>query len=896
MTIIYLTFKNMKKYKFYLIAILATILPQNSMAQSDNYEPYAVLSDSNTVLTFYYDDKKAIRNGMNIGPYTYYYKESTFYFQPAAWDKEAKNIMSVVFDASFADCTTITSTAFWFHNCKNLINIIGIKNLITTNVADMGYMFWGCSSLTNLDLSSFNTANVTSMARMFSDCGKLTSLDLSNFNTDKVTDMSNMFSGCTNLSSIELNKFNTAQVTDMAFMFYDCRNLTNLDLTNFNTAQVKDMHNMFQYCMNLTSLDLNSFNTAQVTDMAFMFYHCYKLESIDLNIDYFRTDNVTNMSGMFCCCRNLREIVGIFNTSNVTNMNGMFVECRSLSDLPIVTNFDTSNVTDMSGMFWRCSKLSSLDLSNFDTDKVLDMQNMFRECKNLSSIYVGSRWSTKSVIISNDMFSGCTSLSGEMGTKYDDTHTDCTYARFDRGSSSPGYFTRGTHIVNIIVSGSGYAIYDKKIRNSTFVFWPVDGTSVTIELVPDKGAVLKSLTVNGNDEISNISDNKFTMSISSYTIIKVVFDTIQTILNEGIEYNVVSANDETVNVAKSNHELWLNIPSSITAYGIDWTVIGIEKDAFKNYPELAAVIWNPEFKFTENVNNPNLLLYVKSEDYAPADINNVIVNGTARKITLTDAVGGNNFYCPQAFTATQITYEHNYSMKTGFNTCRGWESIALPFDVTHVNSSTGAELIPYSLWTYGNIQRPFWLYGLNENGWKSETAIKANTPYLISMPNNETYEASYNQSGKIVFSASDVEVKASDEITNSKYGQRIFVPNYQHQKSSSDIYALNVNNSIYTYTETDPVEGSAFIRELRNVGPFEAYMMIEGNVSATRSVSIFGDYETTGIMDLPMSSDYNGNNKVYSLSGRIIKQVKDDKDIQNIPKGVYIINGKKVIK
>ena len=857
MTIIYLTFKIMKKYIYIIIAILAILMPNNIIAQTVNYEPYAVLSESNTVLTFYYDDQKSSRNGFGIAN--------------KKWYEHLESITKVVFDNSFANCTTLTSTANWFSGCKNLSAIINICNLKTDNVTDMRAMFESCTSLTSLDLSSFNTGNVTNMKRMFTACHSLTSLDLSNFNT--------------------------AQVTDMSQMFYECLNLTNLNLSNFNTVQVTDMGWMFSNCRNLTSLDLNSFNTAQVTNMSAMFYYCLKLESIDLNINYFRTDNVTNMSLMFSCCRNLREIIGIFNTSNVTNMNGMFVECRSLSELPIVENFDTSNVTDMQNMFNCCSGLSSLDLSNFDTDKVLDMQNMFRECKNLSTIYVGSRWSTKSVIISNDMFSGCTSLSGEMGTKYDDTHTDCTYARFDRGSSSPGYFTRGTHIVNIIVSGSGYAIYDKKIRNSTFAFWPVDGTSVTIELVPDKGAVLKSLTVNGNDEISNISDNKFTMSISSYTIIKVVFDTIQTILNEGIEYNVVSANDETVNVAKSNHELWLNIPSSITAYGIDWTVIGIEKDAFKNYPELAAVIWNPEFKFTENVNNPNLLLYVKSEDYAPAEINNVIVNGTAKKITLTDAVSGNNFYCPQAFSANQITYEHNYNMKTGFNTCRGWESIALPFDVTNVNSSTGAELIPYSLWTYGDIQRPFWLYGLNKNGWKSENAIKANTPYLISMPNNENYDASYNQSGKIVFSASNVEVKASDEITNSKYGQRIFVPNYQHQKSSSDIFALNVNNSIYKYTESDPVEGSAFIRELRDVGPFEAYMMIEGNASATRSLSIFGDDDTTGITDIPTSNGYNnGEVRVYLPSGVLLKSGKDDSILQDLPHGIYIVNGKKVIK
>ena len=34
-------------------------------------------------------------------------------------------------------------------------------------------MFYGCSSLTNIDLSNFNTNNVTDMYGMFSGCSKL---------------------------------------------------------------------------------------------------------------------------------------------------------------------------------------------------------------------------------------------------------------------------------------------------------------------------------------------------------------------------------------------------------------------------------------------------------------------------------------------------------------------------------------------------------------------------------------------------------------------------------------------------------------------------------------------------------------------------------------------------
>ena len=52
------------------------------------------------------------------------------------------------------------------------------------------YLFCGCQSLTNINLSNFNTQNVTDMSYMFSYCKSLTNLNLSNFNTQNVTDMS----------------------------------------------------------------------------------------------------------------------------------------------------------------------------------------------------------------------------------------------------------------------------------------------------------------------------------------------------------------------------------------------------------------------------------------------------------------------------------------------------------------------------------------------------------------------------------------------------------------------------------------------------------------------------------------------------------------------------------
>ena len=118
-----------------------------------------------------------------------------------------------------------TSLFECFKDCDKLIRIDFPINFITDNVTDMTAMFYGCSGLNSLDLSTFDTNRVTDMSGMFSGCSSLSSLNLSSFNTSNVTDMSNMFYGCNSLSSLDLSTFNTSNVTSMDFMFSGCSKL-----------------------------------------------------------------------------------------------------------------------------------------------------------------------------------------------------------------------------------------------------------------------------------------------------------------------------------------------------------------------------------------------------------------------------------------------------------------------------------------------------------------------------------------------------------------------------------------------------------------------------------------------------------------------------------------------
>ena len=188
-------------------------------------------------------------------------------------------------------------------------------------------LFAGYSCMNQIhNLDFLHTENVQTMNDMFFECSSLTSLDLSSFDTSNVKGMSSMFANCTSLTSLDLSSFDTSNVRWMRFMFVECSSLISLDLNNFDTSNVQAMNQMFDGCSSLTSLDLSSFDTSNVQDMSWMFSRCGSLTSLDLSS---------------------------FDTSNVRDMSGMFSSCGSLTSLDL-SSFDTSIVRDMIWMFSNC--------------------------------------------------------------------------------------------------------------------------------------------------------------------------------------------------------------------------------------------------------------------------------------------------------------------------------------------------------------------------------------------------------------------------------------------------------------------------------------------------------------------------------------------------------------
>ena len=430
---------------------------------SEVHQPqaYACYTPENTTLTFYYDTQRSTREGT-----TYDLNEGS---DDPIWYTDGTNpsVTQVAFDASFADARP-TSTKNWFRDMSEIQSISGLEYLNTEDVTDMSSMFYGCSSITSLDLSHFNTAKVKNMGGLFRDCSGLKSVNLSGFITASVSYMNQMFYGCSNLTSLDLSSFNTRVVVFSNGMFMNCNNLVTIYASDEWSTQYTMAHSgMFTGCTSLvggmgTTYDANHVDKTYAhidggpSDPGYFTeysaveaYACYTPSNTtltfycdnqrssrpgttyDLNDDLpgWRTDGTyyyvtkvifdssfanarpTSTFGWFGNMENLQSITGIgnLNTSNVTYMVYMFNGCSRLTSLDL-SSFNTANVTDMGYMFWNCSGLTSLDLSNFNTANVAYMEGMFAGCSGLTSLDL-SNFNTANVTHMENMFTRCSGLT-----------------------------------------------------------------------------------------------------------------------------------------------------------------------------------------------------------------------------------------------------------------------------------------------------------------------------------------------------------------------------------------------------------------------------------------------------------------------------------------------------
>ena len=369
-----------------------------------------------------------------------------------------------------------------------------------------------------------------------------------------------------------------------------------------------------------------------------------------------------------------------------------------------------------------------------------------------------------------------------------------------------------------------------------------------------------------------------------------VYQMKQGFVINGIAYHAVDSTQVEVRKPLGYGSVYkgaVTIAPEVFYNNINFRVTSVTEDAFAN-SELGAIVWNADFTVPDEVstmvNNPNLLVYVKSDALAPRNITNVVINGVAKDIVLVDATTDNgNFLVPETFTAEQISYQRVFNQKTMVGVCRGWESIALPFNVQTITHEKQGAISPFGR---GDSNKHFWLRRLGANGIVQADKIEAYVPYIIAMPNSSEYSEQFNLPGRVTFSATNAIVPVTEERTLALSDSTIMMTStMQRLGRSSRYYAINVGEVRGQY-----LEGSVFERDYREIRPFEAYTTHAANAPAPRFVPIddINGGNMTGIDASLVNSEEVNSEKWYDLNGRKLQK-------KPTQKGVYLLNGRKVV-
>jgi len=396
----------------------------------------------------------------SIGQLVYYYdsyinKRPTTITEPYDPDAERfgdyKNkITKVMIDASMQDAA-LTSTKNMFANLKSLANIKDMENLNTEKVEDMSYMFYGCEALTSVNLYSFNTAKVEDMSNMFSGCSALPKVDVHIFNVSKVTNMNNMFLNCAALTTIYCNGDWSSYGASSTDMFKGCTQLIGNKNTTYDPSHVsgeyacRDGFNGKKGYFTSRAMRMYTEYNDLSTTLTYYFDGLYESRT---GVEFYEPDDIS--AERFSGYNDKISVVKIdesLKTAMLASTASMFfggnpgLSLTSLTTIIGLENLNTEDVTDMNGMFFGCSKLKTLDLTSLNIENVEDMSYMFHGCEALTTIYCNSDWSQYSVLNSENMFSGCTSLIGGNFTVFNSSHVDVSYAHPDE-AGNPGYFSK----------------------------------------------------------------------------------------------------------------------------------------------------------------------------------------------------------------------------------------------------------------------------------------------------------------------------------------------------------------------------------------------------------------------------------------------------------------------
>lgn len=331
-----------------------------------------------------------------------------------------EDIQEIVFNNS----VKTAKNANEIFSLPNLKKINGLEKLDTSPATQMSKMFAN-TSLTELDLTSFNTSNVETMIKMFEGAKDLRKLNLSSFNVSKTKFMDSMFTdvSLTHLTLGDQFRFKADSKLGSPISEsgnhtmgtwikddYSTKGYSPLEFAaNYGSGDLKAGTYIaerlrwgtapWSFDEDTGVLTVEGGELGEYTTSPWVRDDEYRIEENDIKKIVFTEPVIapSDSLSLFSYLSNLEEIEGLsfLDTSKVTNMSRMFKDSPLLTHLDIA-HFNTSSVLNMGGMFEGAESLEALDLNKWDVSKVENMEAMFAGAASLQNLQLNN-WDTTSV-------------------------------------------------------------------------------------------------------------------------------------------------------------------------------------------------------------------------------------------------------------------------------------------------------------------------------------------------------------------------------------------------------------------------------------------------------------------------------------------------------------------
>ncbi len=267
--------------------------------------------------------------------------------------------------------------------------------------------------------------------------------------------------------------------------------------------------------------------------------------------------------------------------------------------------------------------------------------------------------------------------------------------------------------------------------------------------------------------------------------------------------------------------------------------------------------------------NTNTIFVFENGMTLPAGIEgaNIVIDGQAENINL---VSDYSCFFPVDVTAQNATFSHTFTVAG--DGIKGWEAITLPFkpesvtvDGEPVTWQTETQEGKFLLREFGYQDDNGTVVFTDVEGVES---LRGNNPYVIS--------ATEELVGKtIVFHGSYVKFSNTKTTKMSVSTDEYMFTGITLEPRMLNVYMLNETGDAYEY-----------VTRKTAIDPFANYFTTTLSEELRAEKIVIASPEVTGIKDINVSKPTK-DNRIYDLQGRLV---------ENPGKGIYIKNGRKIIK